>query len=479
MGVNETLTGSGSLLSTSESDTWSGRHRPPWPSADNTSPGLPPGHARRGGTSPMRRQNSSQQPSQPFLDQPSISSNYFPAPASQGLQRGPRSDMPDPNAAVLMPSRGFESNGFHRSSRHNSDDGERYAANAMAFENNDSGFSIQPQRQRSHQSASGFSSSVASRSGSIPPSRNGLDPLSRFNEASQGPSYSNVNGSGANGVGFTSKLSAQALAFSRNSHPVNHRFDDLPNSYNVNSAADQFAMLGLAKENPYAHNEFEAQMGSRFAGHGAHYDIPRQNEIPSGDMWDADENNYSTLQDPYAQHSAMPGPSQGLYRTPTFNTSYSHSTTSNDGRRNQQSPYGSGDGSSPYPLQSRAVSRTSFSGNIPAGQALMLDRKLRGLQHEQQSFMPPHLHFRHPFPNPYDYHPQHAMRMNMNPYYPVSPMANLLPPAVPRGPAKDQDAGHSTRSACLEEFRSNSKTNKRYELKVVQISADTYSPFNH
>ncbi|KAL8965935.1 MAG: hypothetical protein Q9183_003608 [Haloplaca sp. 2 TL-2023] len=387
--------------------------------------------------------------------------------------------MTDSNAAVLMPSRGFESNGLHGSSRHNSDDGERYAANAMAFGNNDGGFSIQPQRQRSHQSASGFNSSVASRSGSLPPSRNGLDPLSRFDEASQGPAYSNVNGSGTNGVGFTSKLSAQALAFSRNSHSANHRFDDLPSSYNVNNVADQFAMLGLAKENPYAHNEFEAQMGSRFAGQGAPYDIPRQSEISSGDMWDADENSYSALQDPYAQPSAMPGPSQGLYRTPTFNTSYSHSTTSNDGRRNQQSPYGSGDGNSPYPLQSRAVSRTSFNGNIPAGQALMLDRKLRGLQHEQQSFMPPHLHFRHPYPNPYDYHPQHAMRMNINPYYPVPPMANLLPPAVPRGPAKDQDTGHNTRSACLEEFRSNSKTNKRYELKdiynhIVEFSGDQH-----
>jgi mRNA-binding protein PUF3 len=37
---------------------------------------------------------------------------------------------------------------------------------------------------------------------------------------------------------------------------------------------------------------------------------------------------------------------------------------------------------------------------------------------------------------------------------------------IPTRPAKDQDVGVGVRSVLLEEFRSNSKSNKRYELKV-------------
>lgn len=52
--------------------------------------------------------------------------------------------------------------------------------------------------------------------------------------------------------------------------------------------------------------------------------------------------------------------------------------------------------------------------------------------------------------------------------------------AAPRGPARDQqDAGHGVRSVVLEEFRSNSKTNRKYELKdiyghVVEFSGDQH-----
>jgi mRNA-binding protein PUF3 len=54
------------------------------------------------------------------------------------------------------------------------------------------------------------------------------------------------------------------------------------------------------------------------------------------------------------------------------------------------------------------------------------------------------------------------------------------PPAVPRGPARDQDVGHGVRSILLEEFRNNAKSNTRqYELKniyghVVEFSGDQH-----
>lgn len=50
---------------------------------------------------------------------------------------------------------------------------------------------------------------------------------------------------------------------------------------------------------------------------------------------------------------------------------------------------------------------------------------------------------------------------------------------VPRGPARDQEDGLGIRSACLEEFRCNSKSNRRYELRdiythIVEFSGDQH-----
>ncbi|KAL8728588.1 MAG: hypothetical protein Q9166_005321 [cf. Caloplaca sp. 2 TL-2023] len=485
-GTNEVLTGSGSLLSTSESDSWSGRSRPQWPSVDNTSPGLSSTSTRRSGTSPMRRQNSSQQASQPFAD---LSSNppylsFTPASSSNVPPRTSQHHLGDPNASVFMPGRAFEMNGAQRSSRHNSNEDDRYAARPLVFGGSDAVLAMQPLGQNSREDTSGFNSSVASRSGSLPPSRNGVDPLSQFDEGSQNSTYPHVNGSSIGGNGYRSKLSAQALAFPRNPSEHNQRFGDLPSSANINNITSELGMMGIGKENQNPQNSYGPQLGSTFHGQGLlPYQLLPQNDASGTNApWDAEDDGYPEFQNPYAQNTMMP-PTHGQYRTAAFRPSYPQSPSSNDTRRNQQTSYGSSDGTSLYSVQSPAPSRGSSSGNVPAGQALVLDRKLRGLQEQQQGFMPPHpssLQFRSPFPSPYDFHPQNALRMNsLNPYYPVPPMANLLPPVIPRGPAKDQDTSHSTRSACLEEFRTNSKTNKRYDLKdiyghIVEFSGDQH-----
>lgn len=231
-------------------------------------------------------------------------------------------------------------------------------------------------------------------------------------------------------------------------------------------------MMALGKEQQNSQAGYGLQTGSTYPGQGLlPYQLLQQNDSSStGAAWEFDENAYPELQNPYAQNTMMSLPQHGQYRNPAFRSPYPHSPTSNDGRRNQQSSYGSTDVASSYALQNRAPSRGTLSGNVAAGQTLALDRKLRGLQQEQQGLMPPHpnsMQFRPSFANPYDFHTQNALRMNpLHSYYTVPPMANLLPQVIPRGPAKDQDTAHSTRSACLEEFRSNSKTNKRYELKV-------------
>ncbi|KAI4107815.1 MAG: hypothetical protein LQ339_002425 [Xanthoria mediterranea] len=482
---HEVLTGSGSLLSTSESDGWSGRSRSQWASVDNTSPGLSSTTTRRSGTSPIRRQNSNQQAPQPYSDLMSNTSsnyllqgsNHFPAQTSQ-YHPG------DPNTSAFTPNRPFEMNPLQRSSRHNSDEDDRYAARPMGFGITDAALAAQPHRQSSRDDASGLGSSVPSRSGSLPPSRNGVDP-SQYDEGAQIPTYSHVNGTSTAGNPYRSNLSAQALAFSRNSGHQTQRFAEAPNAADINSMTGDLTMMTLGKEPQNSQNGYGPQNGSTYPGQALlPYQLLQQNESTNtGTAYEFDESAYPELQNPHVQNPMMSLPQQGQHRNPASRSPYPHSPASNDGRRNQQSSYGSTDGVSTYSLQSRAPSRGSLSGHVAAGQTLALDRRLRGLQQEQQGLMPAHpnsMQFRPPFANPYDFHTQNALRMNpLQSYYPVPAMANLLPQVIPRGPAKDQDTAHSTRSACLEEFRSNSKTNKRYELKdiyehIVEFSGDQH-----
>ncbi|KAI4261283.1 MAG: hypothetical protein L6R42_003512 [Xanthoria sp. 1 TBL-2021] len=482
---HEVLTGSGSLLSTSESDGWSGRSRSQWASVDDTSPGLSSTTTRRSGTSPMRRQDSNQQVPQSYPDLMSNNSSNFLIPGSTQLStKTSQYYSGDPNTTAFIPNRTFEMNPVHRSSRHNSDEDDRYVARSMGFGSTDASLAVQPHRQSSRDDASGFGSSVASRSGSLPPSRNGVDP-SQFDEGAQIPSYPHVNGSSTAGNPYRSNSSAQAFAFARNSSNHTQRFGELSNAADINNMTGDLTMMALGKEQQNSQAGYGLQTGSTYPGQGLlPYQLLQQNDSSStGAAWEFDENAYPELQNPYAQNTMMSLPQHGQYRNPAFRSPYPHSPTSNDGRRNQQSSYGSTDVASSYALQSRAPSRGTLSGNVAAGQTLALDRKLRGLQQEQQGLMPPHpnsMQFRPPFANPYDFHTQNALRMNpLHSYYAVPPMANLLPQVIPRGPAKDQDTAHSTRSACLEEFRSNSKTNKRYELKdiygdIVEFSGDQH-----
>lgn len=442
---------------------------------DNTSPGLSTTSTRRSGTSPMRRQHSNQQSSQPFADPSANNSPYFsitPAPSNQGMLKATQQHSMDPISASFMPSRAFEPNGVLRSSRHNSDEDDRYAARSQALGNNDAGVAILPQRQQSESSTSGFNSGVASRNGSLPPSRNGVDPsLLTFGEDMQSPTYIHTSGSSITGENPRFKLSAQANAFARNPNPSNQRFHDLPNSAIINDMTGNFAKMGLANENHPPQSGYGVPTEPGYPGQGlASYDYPQQAGASNANAsWDADEQEYPELPHRYTQNNMLPFPPQGSYRSSALNPSYPHSPASSDGRRNSQSPYYSSDAASSYALQHRPPLQDNLNSNLPPAQAQLLDRKLRGIQQEQHGYLLPQMnpmHFRPPFPNPYDFHPSQAVRLNhLNQYYPAPAMSSILP-VIPRGPAKDQDSSHTTRSACLEEFRSNSKTNKRYEFKV-------------
>lgn len=111
--------------------------------------------------------------------------------------------------------------------------------------------------------------------------------------------------------------------------------------------------------------------------------------------------------------------------------------------------------------------RNASGSRLSEGQTAAIERKLRGMQPDAElaGSMGNHLQ-RMQFPA-YDFAGYQAARLNaLAGFYPVSPLGGLGAAAfVPRG-QRENDLSQVVRSPLLEEFRANSKGNKRYELKV-------------
>ncbi|KAH0609841.1 uncharacterized protein H6S33_012387 [Morchella sextelata] len=109
------------------------------------------------------------------------------------------------------------------------------------------------------------------------------------------------------------------------------------------------------------------------------------------------------------------------------------------------------------------------SPHLSQSQTIMRDQLYRTQQQQQQQQQ-------FPMSGPYDY-TYSNLRMQMPAYPGGSPISPLAAPTHPA--ARRHDDIGSLRSALLEEFRSNSKSNKRYELKdiyghVVEFSGDQH-----
>lgn len=106
------------------------------------------------------------------------------------------------------------------------------------------------------------------------------------------------------------------------------------------------------------------------------------------------------------------------------------------------------------------------SGRLSDGQAAALERKLRGFQ-EQDYTQPANPLQRLQFSQAYDLAGYQAARLNaLSGFYPVPHLGGLGAAAMLSRSHRDHDPAQVVRSPLLEEFRANSKGNKRYELKV-------------
>lgn len=467
-----TTTGSGSLLSSSESEGFNLRQGS-WKSVDDPSPTLSRVHTNGSSTSPMHHQNSNQFTSHPYNENNSANSTYFSAtPTSTNISSRPsQKNFLDPTSGSFVTG-AFDSSSLTRVSRHNSDEESRFAARKMAFEGTDTGLTMQSARppfNNNNNNASGYnSSSAASRSGSMPPSRGDVDSSMRY--PGDNPQYSRYNASASH----RQNLSAQAPSYTMPAKPAGQNYPDQFSPSQLSQLLGEFGNLNVGKDN--LQNSYNTQSETSYGVSSAYMNGYTQELLLNGnEIWKKEGNGYQAQQEQFSPTGSGSGSlssQQGSRRDMNCGPQYTQSSSVSDARL-AHSPYYSTTGTPPT-YQQRAPSRGGFSnGTLVIGQAALLERRLRGLQQEQQAYMIPRgaqMHFSNQIPHPsaYDFHPQPGFRMNqLNPYYQMPTIPRQMATQhIPRGPAREQDVVQPVRSTLLEEFRNNSKTNKRYELKV-------------
>ena len=462
----ERPSGSGALAESSEADpSWSARQNGPW-NPDTTSPTIQSSHS--GSTSPSAiRGNSLSSDPRGLLD---IQNQYQQSRPAIG--QGPSFSRTQPKSSLDPSSGPFKLDkpvfGFN-------DDKEN---STPTFLSNSDSYHIEiPSRQfRSDQLGSqnppflGVGSS-ASRDGSMPPSR-ASD--SGFN--AKGLAFGNGNSSyGSIGHTPSSSIHSQRPSFSGpsgsyQSHANGSRYSDP-------DADLRDRLVGMR----FDADAESAGVGSQIYNTSSytHNSNTGPNIYPlngGAGMW-GDSTNAQKSFGRQENYSNQPFQDQVYYNKPQFGDRGSVSPAGSDYRRGLNSP-------NYYPVSGTPPSGSDQGyrpgSNGPRGQQgpNELERRLQNI-HLAQQFYATYGQFPSQYPQHiYDY-PQQSFRHAAVPYgYQIS-MPPYATQAIPTRPAKDQDIGAGVRSVLLEEFRSNSKSNKRYELKdlydhVVEFSGDQH-----
>ncbi len=473
------MTGSKSLLPSSESDNFNSRHGS-WKSVDDTSPGLSRVHTNHSNTSPISRQHSNHLIPQPFPEPNSVNSSYFSTqqPSTTISSRSSQKSFLDPTSGNFVASGAFDSNNISRTSRHNSEEENKYAQRKIAFEGTDTGFSMQPARpsfNNNNSNLSGYNSSAASRSGSIPPSRSDAEYTMNSTRARgdiTNNQYLRNSTSNTSATPHRPNPSAQAAPYLNPNGPSRQKYPGQLSPTQFNHLMGDFDKLNVGQENQQP--GFAAQ---RDASNGTSFQFMNgfaQDFVPSGnDVWKGrDDGGYQGQQDQFSPAGSGSGSMMSQpnnHRAMALATRYSQSPSNSDARHsNHHSPFYSNAGTPP-PYQHRGPARGGYNNSVSTA---VLDRRLRGLQQEQQGYMVPpqnFVQFRNQYPhlNPYECYPRNGLPMNqLQSYYTMPPAPNLLTaPNVPRGPARDHDVDQSQ---LMREFKDTmNKPNKRInELKV-------------
>jgi mRNA-binding protein PUF3 len=230
---------------------------------------------------------------------------------------------------------------------------------------------------------------------------------------------------------------------------------------NETELSEKFAGLGLSREE----QSNASQGNNNFATYSPNNtSFAQQNNYQfngTSGMW----SNEAKGLDNFGEYGNQPFAEQGYFnKSSRFTERSSVSPAGSDYRRGLSSPkYYSANGTPPSDQAYRPVSRGT---RIPQGPADLAVRMQNLHFNQQAQFM-----FANQFaaqypPQAYDFQTP-VFRQGAIPYGYTMAMS-VYPPAqaIPTRPAKDQDVGVGVRSVLLEEFRSNGKGTKRYDLKV-------------
>lgn len=414
-------------------------------------------------------------------------------PGSANISSRPQKNFLDPTSGNFVSGR-YDSSSISRNSRHNSDEENRFAARKQAFEGQDTGLGMQLTRPSFHNNASGYNSSAASRSGSLPPSRNDGELSWRYRSD---VSNTQVSARYSQPPSQQHNLSAHAPPYMMKSRGSEQRYKDQLSSSQMNSLLGDFGNLNVGRENQSSYiNPGEATYGSS-SNFGNAYN---QEQMPaSSEVWNREDNGYQTQQDqfsPTGSATTSLASNPNVRRGMGFAPSYTQSPTISDTRHSHTSPYYSTAGT-PSTYQQRVPSRGGFDGTVVTASTATLDRKLRNIQQEQQAYIasrPNQMEFSQQYPpNTYNFPTPAGFQAGQRPGgyqvppggfqpglaglpmsqlsagYPMPLPHHMATPHIPRGPARDHEMIQATRSPLLEDFRNNNKTNKRYELKVREM----------
>ncbi|CAI7573175.1 unnamed protein product [Penicillium bialowiezense] len=420
----EGKSGSGSLLSTSESDGWAGRANLPWSTVNAN-----PSYQNRGlATSPIQSRGNDR--SAPAMNE-SGDSSYFALPRTTGI-----------GAAGMTAS--------HRPYLNTASEGVSPSGDGITF----GGFSGR------RQMSSGLGGSPVGANFPGKPGFNALDG-GRTDEMT-------AMGMGSLGSGIPESMSptqaraglshashnSASYAAQRPSHSAHPSFYSENHSVDGRYAGGSMDLNAGFNKLQMNDNGYTSQGSQRpsYIPH-ASFDgtFPRNKYQTDEAAYQALGYNQDTAQDLQLAYQARSRPG---------NTG---SISPSDYARMDSPIYQGGDAGSQY-------------RNPADTHAIAFERRLRALQEQELAQGSQRMQY----PQSYDYQAYQASRLNaLSGFYPVAQLSNLGAAALVSRTQRDADTTQVVRSPLLEEFRANSKGNKRYELKdiynhVVEFSGDQH-----
>lgn len=463
----EGKTGSGSLLSTSESDGWNGRSGLPWPGAVNTtspilsrtnSHNLSPLRQRTGDQSSLHITDLSGRPSAAS----SVNRPHFGQMtdhASPNLQLSVGSSL-GPQGTNINTLAGFEP---FLSGEEQQQPGSRttsFGSNALACS----------APSAKHYAVAGSESSVRSSAVFQPTSS------SRTNIDMQTGTYFRPSASLAKSNMSQTNASR---AFHRPLHSTDASLDNTLGGVGDHvGSTDENLASEMERLQLYRNDHFSQRSGSNhrptFSSQMS-YDISMERSnfrTVSNERFHSGQSTH--VPESSSEHGFQYPPA--YYRGVPYSSRDTSSPSMSESRGEFNSSYYSTATTPPMaPGSIRASSGSGSSSRASNAHVHALDRNLRGLQSfqvEQQILRPNPLQMRSSYQQQGDtpYHAQMQMNPLARPYAmpPYSTYSNVqsVPSQNARYSRVESESNQVIRSAVLEDFRTNSKTNKRYELKV-------------